>query len=267
MTRLTVAQVKDLSNQGGMSFSNGTITANGTLNVTNIVINGNVSGSSGYIVPSQSGQSGSFLSTNGSQIQWVGNSTNKGIPNGISVYNGNSTWNKPSGVKRIWVKCTGGGGGGSGYGESGAAGAHTESFVDVTNINSISVTVGGAGSGTGYSGRAGNGGTSSFGNYCSSGGGQGANRRQQHDGATGGNPNQGSVRIYGGSSQGHRNPPGLGHGGCSFWGGAAPTSHRQQQWAQRHRAHAAYGAGGSSGRNNERGGDGRQGIVVVYEFI
>ena len=24
---------------------------------------------------------------------------------------------------------------------------------------------------------------------------------------------------------------------------------------------------GSSGRNSERGGDGRQGIVVVYEFI
>ena len=136
----------------------------------------------------------------------------------------------------------------------------------MTNINSISVTVGGAGSGTNYSGRGGNGGTSSFGNYCSSGGGQGANRRQQHDGATGGNPNQGSVRIYGGSGQGHRNPPGLGHGGHSFWGGSAPTAHRQQQWAQRHRAHAAYGAGGSSGRNSERGGDGRQGIVVVYEF-
>ena len=32
MTQLTVAQVKDLSNQGGMSFSNGSITANGTLN-------------------------------------------------------------------------------------------------------------------------------------------------------------------------------------------------------------------------------------------
>ena len=267
MTRLTVAQVKDLSNQGGMSFSNGSITANGTLNVTNIVINGNVSGSSGYIIPSQSGQSGEFLYTNGSTISWQPASVNQGVPNGISVYNGNSTWNKPSGVKRIWVKCTGGGGGGSGYGESGAAGAHTETFVDVTNINSISVTVGGQGSGTNYNGRAGNGGTSSFGNYCSSGGGQGANRRQQHDGSTGGNPNQGSVRIYGGSSQGHRNPPGLGHGGGSFWGGSSPTSHRQQQWAQRHRSHAAYGAGGSSARNRERGGDGRQGIVVVYEFI
>ena len=266
MTRLTVAQVKDLSNQGGMSFSNGSITANGTLNVSNIVINGSVSGSSGYIIPSQSGQSGEFLYTNGSTLSWNSASVNEGIPNSISVYNGSSTWNKPSNVKRIWVKCTGGGGGGSGYGESGAAGAHTETFVDVTNINSISVTVGPQRDRTNYSGRAVNGGTSSIGNYCSSGGGQGANRRQQHDGANGGNPNQGSVRIYGGSSQGHRNPPGLGHGGGSFWGGSSPTSHRQQQWAQRHRGHAAYGAGGSSARNRERGGDGRQGIVVVYEF-
>ena len=267
MTRLNVAQVKDLGNQGGMSFSGGSITANGTLNVTHIVINGNVTGSSGYIIPSQSGQGGKFLYTNGSTISWQQGGGNLGLPNSISVYNSNSTWNKPSGVKRIWVKCTAGGGGGSGYGESGAAGAHTESFVDVTNINSISVTVGGGGGGTNYSQRGGNGGTSSFGNYCSSGGGQGANRRQQHEGSTGGNPSQGAVRIYGGSSQGHRNPPGLGHGGGSFWGGSSPTSHRQQQWAQRHRGHAAYGAGGSSARNRERGGDGRQGIIVVYEFI
>ena len=233
MTRLNVAQVKDLGNQGGMSFSGGAITANGTLNVEHIVINGNVTGSSGYIIPSQSGQGGKFLYTNGSTISWQQGGGNLGLPNSISVYNSNSTWNKPSGVKRIWVKCTGGGGGG----------------------------------GTNYSQRGGNGGTSSFGNYCSSGGGQGANRRQQHEGCTGGNPSQGSVRIYGGSGQGHRNPPGLGHGGGSFWGGASPTSHRQQQWAQRHRAHAAYGAGGSSARNRERGGDGRQGIIVVYEFI
>ena len=267
MTRLTVAQVKDLNNQGGMSFSNGAITANGPLSVTNLVVNGTISGSSGYIIPSQSGQSGKFLYTNGSTISWQAATINLGIPNSISVYNGNSTWNKPSGVKRIWVKCTGGGGGGSGYGESGSAGAHTETFVDVTNINSISVTVGGAGGGDGYSGRAGNGGTSSFGNYCSSGGGQGANRNQQHEGSLGGTPNQGSVRIYGGSGQGHRNPPGLGHGGCSFWGGSSPTAHRQQQWAQRYRAHAAYGAGGSSAKDSERGGDGRQGIIVVYEFI
>lgn len=265
MSTLKVSSIRDLSGSGGLNLSSGSITVNGTLTVSNININGTISGSSAQVIPSVSGQSGKYLSTNGSTMSWASIPSGGG-PKSISVYNGNGTWNKPSGIKRIWVKCTGGGGGGSGYGESGAAGAHTETIVNVENINSISVTVGGVGSGTGYSGRAGNGGTSSFGNYCSSGGGQGANRRQQHDGSTGGNPSQGSVRIYGGSSQGHRNPPGLGHGGTSFWGGSSPTSHRQQQWAQRHRSHAAYGAGGSSGRNSERGGDGRQGIVVVYEF-
>ena len=265
MSTLKVSSIRDLSGSGGLNLSSGSITVNGTLTVGNIIINGTISGSSSQVIPSVSGQSGKFLSTNGSTMSWA-TVTSGGGPKSISVYNGNSTWNKPSGIKRIWVKCTAGGGGGSGYGESAGAGAHTETIVNVENINSISVTVGGGGGGTGYSQRGGNGGTSSFGNYCSSGGGQGANRRQQHDGSTGGNPSQGAVRIYGGSSQGHRNPPGLGHGGTSFWGGSSPTSHRQQQWAQRHRGHAAYGAGGSSARNRERGGDGRQGIVVVYEF-
>ena len=265
MSTLKVSSIRDLSGSGGLNLSSGSITVNGTLTVSNIVINGTIGGSSSQVIPSISGQSGKYLSTNGTSMSWATVQTGGG-PKSISVYNSNSTWNKPSGIKRIWVMCTAGGGGGSGYGESGAAGAHTEQIVNVQNINSISVTVGGAGGGTNYSQRGGNGGTSSFGNYCSSGGGQGANRRQQHDGSTGGNPSQGAVRIYGGSSQGHRNPPGLGHGGHSFWGGSSPTSHRQQQWAQRHRSHAAYGAGGSSARNRERGGDGRQGIVVVYEF-
>ena len=265
MSTLKVSSIRDLSGSGGLNLSSGSITVNGTLTVSNIVINGTIGGSSSQVIPSISGQSGKYLSTNGTSMSWATVQTGGG-PTSISVYNSNSTWNKPTGIKRIWVMCTGGGGGGSGYGESGAAGAHTEQIVNVQNINSISVTVGGAGGGTNYSQRGGNGGTSSFGNYCSSGGGQGANRRQQHDGSTGGNPSQGAVRIYGGSSQGHRNPPGLGHGGHSFWGGSSPTSHRQQQWAQRHRGHAAYGAGGSSARNRERGGDGRQGIVVVYEF-
>ena len=43
------------------------------------------------------------------------------------MYNGNSTWNKPSGIKRIWVMCTGGGGGGSGY--TGGSGSYTTSNV------------------------------------------------------------------------------------------------------------------------------------------
>src|SRR5210317_1297341 len=196
MSTLKVSSIRDLSGSGGLNLSSGSITVNGTLTVSNININGTIAGSSSQVIPSVSGQSGKYLSTNGTTMSWASIQTGGG-PKSISVYTGNNTWNKPSGIKRIWVKCTGGGGGGSGYGESGGAGAHTETIVNVENINSISVTVGGVGGGTNYSGRAGNGGTSSFGNYCSSGGGQGANRRQQHDGADGGTPNQGSVRIYG----------------------------------------------------------------------
>ena len=194
MSTLKVSSIRDLSGSGGLNLSSGSITVNGTLTVGNIVINGTISGSSAQVIPSVSGQSGKFLSTNGSTMSWATIQSGGG-PKSISVYNGNNTWNKPSGIKRIWVKCTAGGGGGSGYGESAGAGAHTETIVNVENINSISVTVGGGGGGTNYSGRGGNGGTSSFGNYCSSGGGQGANRRQQHEGATGGSPNQGSVTV------------------------------------------------------------------------
>ena len=68
MTRLNVSQVKDLGGQGGMSFSGGAITANGSLTVQHIVVNGTMSGSSGYIIPSQSGKSGHYLYTNGSTI-------------------------------------------------------------------------------------------------------------------------------------------------------------------------------------------------------
>ena len=187
MSTLKVASVKDLAGQGGFSFSSGSITANGTLTVTNLQINGTISGSSGQIIPSQSGQSGKFLTTDGTNMSW-GTVQGGGGPISINTYNNNTTWNKPSGVKRIWVKCTGGGGGGSGYGETAGAGSHTEQIIDVANINSINVTVGGEGNGVGYSSQGGNGGTSSFGNYCSSGGGQGANRQRQHAGSLGGSP-------------------------------------------------------------------------------
>ena len=143
---------------------------------------------------------------------------------------------------------------------------HTEQIIDVANINSINVNVGGGGGGTGYSNRGGNGGNS-FGNYCSSGGGQGANRQRQHNGALGGQPSTGAVQVYGGSGDGHKNSlAGMGFGGSSFLGGACPTAHYQQQWAHAYRGHAAWGAGGSSGRNSERGANGRQGYVVVYNF-
>ena len=75
---------------------------------------------------------------------------------------------------------TGAGGGGSGYCESGGAGGTSQRQVDVTNVNSISVTIGNPGGGTNYSGCGGNGNSSSFGSYCSAGGGKAANTTKTH---------------------------------------------------------------------------------------
>ena len=48
MSVLKVTEVRDLAGIGGFSFSSGTVTALGTLKVTDININGNISGSSNY---------------------------------------------------------------------------------------------------------------------------------------------------------------------------------------------------------------------------
>ena len=112
MSTLKVSSIRDLSGSGGLNLSSGSITVNGTLTVSNIVINGTIGGSSSQVIPSISGQSGKYLSTNGTSMSWATVQTGGG-PKSISVYNSNSTWNKPTGIKRIWVMCTAGGGGDS----------------------------------------------------------------------------------------------------------------------------------------------------------
>ena len=66
MSVLKVTEVRDLAGIGGFSFSSGSVTALGTLKVDDININGSVSGSSNYNVPSLS--SGNFLTTNGTSL-------------------------------------------------------------------------------------------------------------------------------------------------------------------------------------------------------
>ena len=70
MSVLKVTGVTDLAGLGGFTLSSGSITCNGTLRVTDININGTITGSSNYNIPSFSGQSGQFLSTNGTNLIW-----------------------------------------------------------------------------------------------------------------------------------------------------------------------------------------------------
>ena len=226
MSVLKVSEVRDLAGIGGFNLSSGSITALGTLKVNNLNINGSISGSSAYNIPSISGQSGKFLTTNGSSLSWTTVSGTSGFRS-MQVWTSNGTWNRPSDVKSIKVVVVGAGGGGSGYCESGGAGGCSQRVIDVTNTSSVSVTIGNPGGGTNYSGCGGNGNSSSFGSFCSASGGYGANCRQQHAGGIGGNGSGGNLNIYGGGGNGHGSNYSYGNhtAGASFMGGTQPSSH------------------------------------------
>ena len=267
MAQLNIGAIKDLGGIGGFTFSSGGITANGNLTVTDLVVDGTISGSSNYLIPNPSGHTNKYLSTDGSNLQWTELSIAAGVRS-MQVWTSNGTWNRPSGVRTIMVTVTGAGGGGSGFQESGGAGGTSQRQVDVTNVSSVSVTVGNPGGGTNYSGCGGNGNSSSFGGYCSASGGYGANCRQQHSGGIGGNGSGGSLNVYGGGGGGHGSHYSYGnhHAGTSYWGGSQPSSHGQSNYAHRHQSHCAWGAGGNGAQHGNRGARGREGVVVVHEF-
>ena len=267
MAQLNLGAIKDVGGIGGFTFSSGGITANGTLTVNDIEISGTLAGSSQYILPNPSGQTDNFISTNGSSMTWGTLSSASGVRS-MQVWTSNGTWTKPSGVSTIMVTCTGAGGGGSGYCESGGAGGTSQRQVDVTNVSSVSVTIGNPGGGTNYSGCGGGGNSSSFGSYCSAGGGTGANCRQSRAGGVGGNGSGGTLNIYGGGGNGHGSHYCYGNhsAGVSYWGGGQAAGHNQDNYSHQHQSHAAWGSGGNGAQFGNRGARGREGVVVIHEF-
>ena len=272
MSVLKVNHVSDIAGLGGFTFSSGSITCNGTLKVGNISINGSISGSSSYIIPSFSGQSGRFLSNNGSSLTWsstivAGGAGTSGFRS-MQVWTNNGTWYRPSGVTSIKVQVIGAGGGGSGWQEGGGCGGFSERVIDVTGTSSVNVSVGNPGSGTSYSGCGGNGNTSSFGSYCNASGGIGANCSQNRCGGYGGNGSGGNFNSYGGGGTGYGDWSAYGHcaGSASYFGGSQPSSNNQDNYAYNHQSHAAWGSGGTGAKHSNRGAGGRDGCVVVFEY-
>ena len=265
MSTLKVAAIKDLSNAVGFTFSSGSVAANQTLIVNDITINGNISGNSNSYLPSQSGNSGKVLYTDGTTAYW-GTSPSTDNISGMQVFTSSGTWNKPTNVKYIKVQVCGGGGGASGHGECGGAGGYSEKIINVQSISSVSVTVAGEVNGTYYRGGGSNGNGSSFGSYCSASGGYGANRNNQHSGGLGGVGSGGDLNIYGGGGNSHHGYSSSGP--ASFFGGAVAGGHPQGgNFSHNHQTHSAPGSGGSGGYfNSHRGSNGRPGIVIVTHF-
>lgn len=220
----------------------------------------------------------STSTTNPMQGAGVYNEANKlrGRLKNCYTYTGSGTYTYvKSGpdVKSLHVLVVGGGGGSRAYSETGGAGGFAEKLIDASSITTVTVTVGGGGSGGVYFGFSNDGGTSSFGSYCSATGGYGSSRNEQHAGGHGGIGSGGNINSYGGQGSAHANndqysPSNAqqGHGGCSYFGGSMAGDRPDWTISQV----AAPGTGGaaiSPSHNGQGGRTGREGAVIVYEYI
>ncbi len=213
-----------------------------------------------------------------------------------NVYTAGGTWNEPSGMRYAQVIVTAGGGGGgeaecgdTGCSAAGGGGGGGGTSIEVLTVaetgSSESVTVGAGGAGATSSddgspqdGSAGN--SSAFGSHLSAtagGGGTGAatNGNESGNGGAGGLGATGDVNLYGGDgapgSTGAEGPVG-GFGGGTYWGGGAPGPDVSGSGSSVGFDANNYGGGGSGGVvedviANLDGGDGQDGLVVVFSYI
>jgi len=213
------------------------------------------------VLPSASGQTNKAVGSNGESIQY----DTYGATN-LQVFQSSGTYTKATGVNQIMVRLVAAGGGGSGHAESGGAGGFSEKIINVSGISTVSVNIGTGGSGTYYSGRSGQGSSTSFGTFLSASGGDGANQTYQHAGGLGGIGSGGDVNMYGGGGAAHGRYNGA--GGYSFFGGCAARGHpRGGDYSRNHQDRCAPGSGGANGWfRSYLGPQGKNGTVVVWEF-
>ena len=127
-------------------------------------------------LPSQSGNSGKFLTTNGAAASWE--SIVSGI-NAANVFASSGNWTCPAGVQKVLVTVIGGGGGGSGgfggsAGKSGGCGGYGTGVLTVTPGTVYTVTIGSGGAGGTFAAIGSAGGTSTFETISATGGAGGA---------------------------------------------------------------------------------------------
>jgi hypothetical protein len=199
-------------------------------------------------------------------------STDHGKMIATDQWSSNGTWTKRAGVQKIHVMLVGAGGGGCGHCESGGAGGYSEKLIDVSGLSvgaTIAVTVGSGGGGTGYHSGSGNGGTTSFGSYLSATGGKGANTNSSHTGGYSGVGSGGDINLYGGSGRSHGDQ-GQDRGGESYFGGSQPAGHHGGNYYRHYTEgtnHTPPGTGGNGEwTSHSRGGNGSNGICIVYNY-
>ncbi len=205
----------------------------------------------------------------------------------VQTFTASGTWTRPTGCKRVRVRCIGGGGGGAGAtaaasqscaGGGGGAGAYGEGNYDVTATSSVTVTIGAAGAaGVAANGAGGNGGQSSFGGLLTGPGGNGGAAMTSGTAAAIALGGTISTAGSGGflNGQGSGGTPSnresstvfvAGSGAPGPFGGGPRGSSAAQIGAPGVAPGAGGSAAGSSSTTGFAGGAGAAGIIIVEEF-
>ncbi len=227
-------------------------------------------------LPSQTSQSGKFLTTDGSSASWA--TAGGGGLAGVQVYTSGGTWTKSTRESALGVTITKlivevQGGGGSGNREdatdnnnsAGGGGGYAKKLLDVTNIDTATVVVGIGGPAQASNGSAGtDGGISSFAKATGSGSFTTITANPGSGGSTssiapseGGTATGGDINVQGGVGASQI----MGHpAGGSILGNAGKSQPNSSLTDGR-----GYGSGGGSGRGQASGAGG-PGIVIVWEY-
>lgn len=237
---------------GGTGLS--TITANS-------VMLGNGISTVQTVAPSTSGN---VLTSNGTT--W--SSARSLIPT-IQAFTSSGTFTIPASVTKVKVTVVGGGGGGrsatnsTGQGGGGAGGAAIEVITGLTPGGTVTVTVGAGGAANT------DGGTSSFGAYCSATGGLSPASGTGPAGGAGGTATGGDINFTGGAGGGGNGVTGTvggsaGNGGSSIFGGAGLGAGSTNAVNTAGAGASGTGGGGGGGCGGPgTGGAGGSGIVIV----
>lgn len=216
---------------------------------------------------------------------------------GVEVNTLGSIYQRKEYVGNILVECLAGGGAGgggtaAGAGAGGGAGGYARRLIASANLAGIlTTTTVGSGGSAGASGAAGNGGGASifndatFGVAACGGAGGATGAFAGGLGGCGGTALCGDFLVDGGDGDGSANQPVVvsaavtiitgigGRGGASFWGGGAPGPVRSATNAPLivgntgAKSFGAGGGGGPIGISGSDGSPGKQGVIVIWEFI
>ena len=213
-------------------------------------------------LPSQSGNSGEYLKTNGTVATW------EPIVSGINaadVFASSGNWTCPAGVTKVLATVVGGGGGGRGgnqvnTGQAGGSGGYGTGVLTVTPGTVYTVTVGAGGNGGAINTAGSAGGTSTFSTISATGGAGGTSTGTNIAAAASGSCSSADATLR--KSNAYSSYPFLVNGVTTQRAYQSGTA--AEAWSITSGFNAGAGGLGAFGQNNTGGGGVGGAVALLY---